>query len=88
MCTFKEIKLFIPLSSNCLRKKQKPAKAVTRLYIHIPSAFSMRVYDQRVLFVAQTQNQKKALLNKIVNREKPADFALLVAGYGEVQTIR
>ena len=49
-----------------------------------PSAFSLRVYDQRVLFVAQTQNQKKALLNKIVNREKTADFALLVAGYGEV----
>ena len=42
------------------------------------------MYDQRVLFVAQTQNQKKALLNKIVNREKTADFALLVAGYGEV----
>lgn len=49
-----------------------------------PSAFSMRVYDQRVLFVAQTQNQKKALLNKIVNKEHPADFAILVAGYGDV----
>lgn len=42
------------------------------------------MYNQRVFFDAQTQNRKKALLNKIVNREYPADFALLVAGYGEV----
>ena len=48
------------------------------LYFMLSQRFS------RVLFVAQTQNQKKALLNKIVNREKTADFALLVAGYGEV----
>ncbi|MBS5683833.1 MAG: hypothetical protein KHW81_05340 [[Clostridium] innocuum] len=48
-----------------------------------PFAILMQVYDQRVFFVAQTQNLRKALLYKLIHREKPAAFTFPVPGYYE-----
>ena len=70
-------------------KNSKTGEATIKEYsfaIHrnlYPFAILMRVYDQRVWFAAQTQNLRKALLNKLIHREKPAVFAFPVAGYHE-----
>lgn len=45
------------------------------------------IVDSRVLFVAQTQNQKQALVSKILNCEQHADFNILIAGYQEITQV-
>ena len=68
-------------------KNSKTGEATIKEYsfaIHgnlYPFVILMQVYDQRVFFVAQTQNLRKALLYKLIHREKPAVFAFPVAGY-------
>lgn len=47
-------------------------------------ALKEKTIDQRVLFVAQTQKQKDALLSKIRRIEGSEKISLLVAGYGEL----
>ena len=70
-------------------KNSKTGEATIKEYsfaIHrnlYPFAFFMQVYDQRVFFVVQIQNLRKALLYKLIHREKPAVFAFPVAGYHE-----
>lgn len=70
-------------SEKSLERKLKGYRLAFQERIY-PQFLNESVLDQRVLFVAQTQNQKSALLNKINKSEVAKEINILVTGYQEI----
>lgn len=70
-------------SQKSLERKMKGYRLSIQERIY-PQLLQENAIDQRVLFVAQTQNQKMALLSKIKDSDIARDIRVLVTGYQEI----